>query len=97
MGRIRQAQHIVDQIKRNTLSDKYSIPQRDGSVLRFSKDEIIEAWKVGAERLRGVHRGEPLEDLPTHPAIEGAVNSTAPRWATSFLAVSKNPRGEGSE
>jgi hypothetical protein len=58
------------------------IPQRDGTVVRFSAHEGMEAYMNLMERL-----GAGEDAPPEHPLIAAVRNSRDPKWQNSFWAA----------
>ncbi len=59
-----------------------AIPQRDGSVKRFTEQDLEDAL------LNMVERAGAGEDAPPeHPVLEAVRNSDDPQWRNSFFAV----------
>ena len=56
-----------------------SIPQQDGSVLRFPPSDLEVAFLRSMDRLRGA-------DVPPHPLSVAAANSSEPEWYRSVFA-----------
>ena len=56
-----------------------SIPQLDGSVLKFPQSALEEGFINECRRLQG-------EDLPIHPLTVAAANSSDPEWSRSAFA-----------
>ncbi len=75
MGRLR---HYLKRLERATRGKEIRIAQQDGSVARFSQEDLKDAFLRNCDRLRG-------EDVPPHPlslAIQNAVQRE--QWHDSF-------------
>jgi hypothetical protein len=68
-----------------------TIPQRDGTVRRFSPGAGEAALLNFMDRI-GAGENAP----PEHPLMEAARNSSEPKWAGSFFAVNDPEKWEQS-
>jgi hypothetical protein len=69
-------------LEREARGEFIEIPQRDGTVARFSAQEGMEAYMNLMERL-----GAGEDAPPEHPLIEAVRNSSEFKWSESFFAV----------
>ncbi len=69
----------LKRLERAAEGEMVSIPQQDGSVKRFSQSAMQEAFVNECRRLGG-------EDLPVHPLILAAANSSEAEWRDSGFA-----------
>jgi hypothetical protein len=73
---------LKDKLRRLERDNKgllVSIPQLDGSLLKFPQSALEEAFLTECARLKG-------EDLPVHPATLACKNSSDPTWRNSGFA-----------
>lgn len=76
MGRLR---HYLKSLERQTRGKEIRIVQTDGTIARFSQEDLKDAFLRNCDRLRG-------EDVPPHP-LSIAIQNAAKReqWHDSFF------------
>ena len=75
----------IRRLERARRKEQVAIPQKDGSIRRFSKREVREAYENLCDRLG---RGEDAP--PEHPLLEAARNSSDPAWSQSTYSVDED-------
>ena len=74
-------------LRRAAEGEMIDIPQRDGTVRRFTEQDMKDAF------VNLVDRGGAGEDAPPeHPLLEAVRNSSDPEWRNSFYYVG-DPEG----
>jgi hypothetical protein len=69
-------------LKREAKEEMIVIPQRDGTVRRFTEQDMKDAF------VNLVDRGGAGDDAPPeHPILEAVRNSSDPEWLNSFYGV----------
>jgi hypothetical protein len=71
----------LKRLEREARGELVEIPQHDGTVARFPRSALRDAYANHMARMGG---GEDAP--PEHPLIEAARNSSAPKWSNSFFA-----------
>ena len=74
MGRFR---HYLKNLERQTRDKEIRILQKDGTVARFSQEDLKDAFLVNVDRLRG-------EDVEPHPLSLAIQNAAHEGWHDSF-------------
>jgi len=75
----------VKRLERARRKEMISIPQQDGSVARFPRSVVKDAYANLMDRL-----GAGEDAPPEHPLLTAARNSSDPNWRTSIY-------GEGGD
>ena len=71
-GRLRRLRRLAE-------GEIVSVPQRDGTVVRFPESALEDAFRSAVARIRG-------EDVPDHPLSRAARDSSDPGWRGSAYA-----------
>jgi hypothetical protein len=78
MGRVRHLRRLLGRMRRDS-SGTVAIPQEDGTIARFSEQDLAPAFLVALDR----ELGRTTED---HPLCIAARRSPDPKWSESFYA-----------
>ena len=76
----------LDRLERDVQEGMISIPQRDGSVARFSQAQLREAFLRHYDAVRAIANGDtPPQPHPLQRAIEGALHRE--QWHSTFFGA----------
>lgn len=65
-------------LEREARGEVVIIPQTDGTVKKFPKSALVDAYLCGVDRATG-------RNVPDHPLCVAARNSSGPKWSESFF------------
>jgi hypothetical protein len=72
----------IKRLERESRGELVEIPREDGTVARFSEEELKAAYLNVCERL-----GAGADAPPEHPFITAVRNSPDPKWRNTFYLV----------
>ena len=75
----------LKRLERARRKEMIAIPQKDGTIKRFPKSAVRDAYANLMNRM-GAGEGAP----PEHPLLEAARNSSDPSWSESTYSVNES-------